>query len=140
MNYFRQTSKRTLFLWTLLLSIALLCAQGIKLHAHSLDHDPGRGHIGFQSTADHSHLSKVHLSTNITHEDHHDEVTSEVDISLYGFMKKVSNGLLTLALFVTLFTLLYTGFYRKTFYRRSNKIVLIPWRYVNSPPLRAPPL
>lgn len=140
MNYFRQTSKRTLFLWTLLLSIALLCSQGIKLHVHNLDHNHEHSHAGLQSTTDHSQLSKVHLSTDITHEDHHDEVMSEIDISLYGFMKKVSNGLLTLALFVTLFTLLYTGFYRKTFYRRSNKIVLIPWRYINSPPLRAPPL
>jgi len=140
MNFFRQTKKRTLFLWVLLLSIALLCAQGVKLHAHSLDHDQEHSHIGVLAATEHSQLSKVHLSTDVSHEDHHDEVTSEIDVSSYGFLKKVSNSVLTLALFVTLLILFNTGFYRQIFARRHNKIAFIPRRYVNSPPLRAPPL
>jgi len=140
MNFFRQTKKRTLFLWTLLLSIALLSAQGIKLHVHSLDHNQEYDHISIESLVDHSKISKVHLSTDVTHEDHHDGITSELDVSYYGFMKKVSNSVLTLVFFFILFTLFFISSYRQIFYRRRNNIAMLPWRYINSPPLRAPPL
>ena len=138
MIFFRQTKKRTLFLWALFLSVALLCAQGVKLHVHSLDHDQQHSHIAAE--AEHSHLSEAHLSTDISHGDHHDEVVSELDVTASGLLKKVSSNSLTLALLVTVFAFLLPAFYQQTFHRRRDKDALLPWRYHLSPPLRAPPL
>ncbi len=129
MILFRQTQKQTLFLWTLLLSVALLCAQGVKLHVHNLDHDHDQqhSHIAAETIAEHSHLSEVHLSTDISHGDNHDEVLSELDVSAYGLLKKVSNSVLTLALLVSVFALLLPAFYRQTFHRRRDKDAILPW-------------
>ena len=144
MFLFRQTKKRTLFLWTLLLSMALLCAQSVKLHVHSLDHDHDQNqqhsHITTVPASNHSHLSDAHLSTDVSHGDHHDEVVSELDASPYGLLKKVSDSVLTLALLTTVFTFLLAGFYHHTFHHRRDKNIVLAWRYLFSPPLRAPPL
>lgn len=140
MILFLQPKKRTLFLWTLFLSIALLCAQGVKLHVHSLDHDHDQQHSHITAKAKHSHLSEAHLATDISHGDHHDEVVLELDVSSSGLLKKVSSNSLTLALLVTVFALLFSAFYQQTLHRRHNKYAILPWRYHLSPPLRAPPL
>ncbi|NOX43621.1 MAG: hypothetical protein GXP19_07805 [Gammaproteobacteria bacterium] len=139
--------KRTLFLWTLLLSMVLLCAQGVKLHVHSLDHDYDQthSHIAAEAAAKHSHLSEAHLSTDISHGDHHDEMVSEVDVSPYGLLKKgllkkVSTSALTLALLATVVILLFAGFYQQIYHRRRAKDFIFRWRYLLFPPLRAPPL
>jgi len=141
MILFRQTKKRTLFLWTLLLSVALLCAQGVKLHVHSIDHDHDRqhSHITAEAVTEHSHLSEVHLSSNISHGDHHDEVVSEHDASPNGLLKKASSNVVMLALLATVLSLLFPGFYQQTFHRRRDKDAILPWRYLLSPPPRAPP-
>ena len=146
MTFFRQTKKHTLFLWTLFLSIVLLCAQGVKLHVHSFghDHDQQHSHIALEVEVEveveHSHLSEAHLSTDVSHDDHHSEVVSELDANPNGLLKKVSSSALTLALFATVLTLLFPGFYQQIFHRRRDKAVFLPWRYLLSPPLRAPPL
>lgn len=142
MRFFRETKKRTLYLWTILLSLALLCAQGVKLHTHDLDHnhDQQHGHTPSEAAVEHSHLSEAHLSTDVSHDDHHDEMTSELDANPNGLLKKVSNSVLTLALLATVFILLFPGFYQQIFHRRRGKAIFIPWRYLLSPPLRAPPL
>ena len=64
---FRKTKPRSLLLWILLLSIALLCAQSVTLHVHGLDH--GSDHelnqlhdnIAPELMSEHSHLSETHL-------------------------------------------------------------------------------
>ncbi|MEN8180010.1 MAG: hypothetical protein ABFS39_15520 [Pseudomonadota bacterium] len=141
MIFFRQTTKRTSFLWALLLSVALLCAQGVKLHVHSIDHDHDQRH-GHMTTeaAEHSHLSEAHLSSDVSHGDHHDEVVSELDASPDGLLKKVSSNVFMLALLATVFSLLLLGFYQHAFHRRSDNDAILPWRYLLSPPSRAPPL
>ena len=144
MILFRQIKKPTLYLWTLLLSVALLCAQGVRLHVHSSgqehEHDLQHSHIAIEVIAKHSHLSEIHLSTDTSHIDHHDEVLSEIDTSPDGFLKKVSSNILTLALLVTLFTLLLVGFNQQILLRYQDKDAIFTWRYLFSPPLRAPPL
>jgi hypothetical protein len=143
---FRQTETRPLFLWILLLSIALLCAQGVTLHVHDLGHgldrkhDLQHSHIDSEFVAEHAHLSEAHLSTDVSHGDHHDELVSELDASPDGLLKKVSTSVLTLALFAAVLALLFPHFYQLTFLRRRDKDVILSWRYLLSPPLRAPPL
>lgn len=122
--------------------MSLLCAQGVKLHVHSLDHDHNQqhSHIASEAVAEHLHLSDAHLSTDVSHGDHHDKVVAELDASPYGLLKKVSNSVLTLALFATFFVFFLSGFYQQTFRHRRDKSIILPWRYRLSPPLRAPPL
>jgi hypothetical protein len=137
----RKMKKRTLYLWALVLSISLVCTQGVKRHVHSLDeHNQQHSHITAEAPVEHSHLSKVHLSIDDSHRDHHDKVIAEFDASLYGVLKKVSNSVLTLALFTTLFIFFLSDFYPQTFHRLREKSTILLWRYRCSPPLRAPPL
>lgn len=142
MNYFRKTIKRYLSLWAILLSLALLFAQGVKLHVHELahGHEQHRGHIAAAETLEHSHLSVAHLSSDISHSDHHQEVLSEIDASQDGIQVKMYNGILLPAILAIFFTLILPGFYRFTFHTRRANDKIIPWRYHISPPLRAPPL
>ncbi len=142
MIIFRQLKKPTLYLWVLLLSVSLLCTQSVKLHVHNFgpehDHDQQYNPIATEAVTQHSHLSEVHLSTDISHINHHDEVLLELDANPVGFLKKVSSNILTLALLTTLFTLLLVGFYQQILLRYRKKVAIFPRRF--SPPLRAPPL
>ena len=122
--------------------MALLCSQGVKLHVHELDHDHDQqhGHIPAEETLEHSHLSVAHLSSDISHIDHHEEVVSEIDASQDGLQVKVYSGIFLLALLASVFTLILPNFYRYKFHLRRANDTNIPWRYHISPPLRAPPL
>ena len=142
MNFLREMKKRNLYLWTIMLSVALLCAQGVKLHVHDLDHDHGQqhGHIPVEGISEHSHLSTAHLSYDASHADHHEEIVSEVDVGQDGLLTKISSNIFLLAILVSTFIVFLPGFYRYTFHRRRENDTNIPWRYHISPPLRAPPL
>jgi len=143
MMIFRRMKKPALYLWAFLLSVSLLCAQGVKLHVHSFgqEHDHGQQYhqITNEAVIQHSRLSKIHLSADISHTDHHDEVLLELEANPDGFLKKVSN-ILTLALLTTLFALLLVRFYQQRSLRYRENIVVFPPRYLFYPPLRAPPL
>lgn len=142
MNFYHKTKKRTLYLWAVLLSVAVLCAQGVKLHVHDLthDHDQQHSHSPTEEEVNHSHLSVAHLSSDISHVDHHEEVVTEIDTSQNGLLIKVSSSISLLALLATALTLLLPSFNRYTFHPRRENDTNIPWRYHTSPPLRAPPL
>ncbi|MCK5649430.1 MAG: hypothetical protein KAI22_11180 [Gammaproteobacteria bacterium] len=139
MILFRQIKKRTLFLWVLLLSTALLFAQSMTLHVHTFDHEQEYSHDSTEVAIEHIHLTEAHLSTDISHGDEHDQIMSEVDVSQDGLMKKVSSNLIMLALFTIVLTILTSHFYLRIFYRYRDNDAAIPWRYLLSPPLRAPP-
>lgn len=138
----RQTKQRTLFLWTLLLSMALLCAQDLKLHIHILgnDHNLLLSHTTPDTTTEHSHLSKAHLTTDTSHGEHHNETPTELDLKPYSLLKKVASNLPTLAFLASVFILFFPVFYRQAFNRRRDKDILPLWQPHFSPPLRAPPL
>ncbi|NOY70832.1 MAG: hypothetical protein GXP14_00395 [Gammaproteobacteria bacterium] len=141
MNFFRQMNKKTLLLWSLLLSLSLLCAQSVKLHVHNLDHE----HNEFQSHShdtdevqDHTHLSKAHFVHDTSHGNQHDGV-SEIDISPDGLLNKASSSLVVIALFIFFFTLArFVSLPTFVQLFRKNKLI-IQEHYVLSPPLRAPP-
>lgn len=135
--------KRTLFLWVLFLSIALLCAQGVNFHAHDFGHDNESHHSSIDPnfTVDHSHQSGIHLTMDISHSDDHDDILSELDISSQVVLKKVSsNGPMPIMLMV-IFSFLFYQFYVYKFYRSNyDDDLILAWRNFLSPPLRAPPL
>lgn len=142
MNHFRQMKKSTLLIWTLLLALAILCAQGVKLHVHNFGHDHEQqfSSISPEVVTEHSHLSDIHLTTDISHADHHDEVISEQNASPQALLKQISSYGSMLAIFVITFILILYSAYVVTVHRRFDINIAIARRYILSPPLRAPPL
>ncbi len=140
MEFFHLANKRALLLWCFLLSLSLLCVQGVKLHVHNLDHKQHHGHThAIDDAGDHAHLSKAHFAHNTSHSDHHNGVISEVDISPDGVLKNTNNSPFTLALIIFFFTLaIFVASRRLIQHCRENKLIFHEY-YVLSPPLRAPP-
>jgi hypothetical protein len=141
MQKFREMNNAKLFAWIVLLSMGLLCAQNVKIHSHNLDHNhfQEHGHHSIETTAEHSHLAKAHLSTDISHADHHDEVVSETDASPNALLKNISSQGLVIALLIAVLTLLFPRPYQYLSYRRRDDDTYLPRRYLHSPTLRAPP-
>jgi len=143
MEYFRQINRQTLLILSLLISLSLLSAQGVNLHVHSLDHghDDHQGHAHAIDEADgHSHLSKAHFTHDTSHDDHHNGVISEIDISSDGVLKKASSSIFAIALIVFLFALLVLTPSLQLIVGRWHERKLFSYRYYSlSPPLRAPP-
>ncbi len=141
MKFFRQAQKRTLILWTVLLSLSILCAQGVKLHVHDFDHDHG-GHHHDQLDAEyseHAHSSEIHFAHDKSHTDHHGGVIPEMDLSPDGLLKKVSNSVLVLALLAALSFLLLPGVVCQSSRGPREQKSPLTKRYIHCPPLRAPP-
>ncbi|NOX92308.1 MAG: hypothetical protein GXP18_07630 [Gammaproteobacteria bacterium] len=140
---FRQIKTCALSLWVLLLSVALLCAQNVTLHVHSLGHDHEQQHAHASSgmmLAGPSSLSAPHLSSDLSHAGYHNEIVSELDASPDVLLKKVSGSVLVSALWLTVLALLLPGFSQRLFHRHRDRAVTFSWRYLFSPPLRAPPI
>jgi hypothetical protein len=122
--------------WVLLLSLALLCAQGLKLHSHHIDHT----HTTSESAIQHTHASEFHLSVDVSHAGHHHEAVSELDLGLNALPQKNSVKVLTLAFLVTILVLYLSSTYLLSCSRRRSRQVNVVWRCHFFPPLRAPPL
>jgi len=141
MKFFHRINKRTLLLWSLLLSLSLLCTQGVGLHVHNVDHghDDHLSNIyAIDGANDHADMSNAHFTHDTSHNDHHDGLESEFDISPDGLLK-YTNHIFAIALIVFLVTLVMPVSSRRLIhYRRENDFILHRY-YVLSPPLRAPP-
>jgi hypothetical protein len=136
MTFFQRMHKPTLFLWVLLLSVALLSAQAVKLHVHNFGHDHEQRHsIAPEVATEHIHQSGIYLTTDVSHATHHDEMISE-----QGLLKKMASYGPMLAIFVIAVTFLLHSFNVMTLQRRRDKDVITVRRYILSPPLRAPPV
>lgn len=117
----------------------ILSAQGVTLHVHGFDHDPHQSHHSIDNLNDHSHLEEAHFSFDSSHQDHHDEVASEIDACPDCILKQASGTVLTVALLTIVLFLLSLGLSRNRFLPFRSKVSL-PWRFHLFPPLRAPPL
>lgn len=132
-----------MLLWSILLILSLLCAQGVTLHIHSLGHEHTELHSlltpNVNETNDHPYLSKAHFSHDTSHEAYHDEVISEIDISPDGLLNKANSSLVVIALFIFFFTLARLVSSANFVQPFRKKKWIIQEHYVLSPPLRAPP-
>jgi len=144
MDYFRPINRQTLLLWSLLLCLALLGAQEVKLHVHHLDHASN----GLYA-AQHAHAIDTYAANKVgyhrssfvhdTSHDHHGDTVSEVDISSDGLLKNINNNIHSIALFFLFFTLITFVSSQLIVQRcRESKLILHQF-YTISPPLRAPP-
>ena len=143
MYLFRKISKnpKSLWIWALLISVALLCNQSVKLHIHDLDHahDQHLNHDSGLGMEEHSHSANAHLVIDNSHSDHHADIVAEIDTSPSAVLAKISNTLLTLAFLVSILAFLLPRFYVHKIYRRAINDTVTLWRYHFSPPLRGPP-
>jgi len=140
MLIFSRPKKRFLFLWTLLLSMAMLCAQGVKFHVHDIqhEHDQQHNHFTAEENHEHSHLNAFHLVSDVSHADLHDELISVHDTSPDSLFVKISIGTV-IALIAIALSVFYPRFYHSAFYRRHEQVDIFSQQYLFSPPLRAPP-
>ena len=139
MYTFGKTNKRTLFAWTTLLSLLMLYAQGVTLHVHNFEHNPLQNHHSIDDLNDHSHLNMAHLSIDSSHEDHHDEVTSEISACPACILNQASSNVTVLALLAIVLMFILPARCQITFFSMDCDISR-PWRYYIFPQLRAPPL
>ncbi len=137
MELFRQINKRILLLWSLLLCLALVCAQGVSLHIHIFDHDeyPHQAHA--IDDAEHNHISKAHSAFDTSH---NNSTASDIDIDPDGMLKNTSSSISAIAFISFFFTLIVFVSSRQLVYCRKESDVLLCRYYLISPPLRAPPL
>ena len=146
MNIFRQMNKRTLLQLVVLLSIILLSGQSVTLHIHGLEQDHEHEnkqivvHTIDESASEHAHLSKIHFANDSSHDFDHDEFISGFDVNDNAFFNKMPNNPLLVALLSFVISLFVAVFCLKIVYRYSDEEFTYPFRYLFSPPLRAPPL
>jgi len=135
-----------MILWSILLSLSLVFAQGATLHVHDMDHEHhthhNHGHEVIDSAhpAEHSHASKAHFSLDASHNDHHDDITSEVDVSPNGLLKASSAHVLFFAIIAFSLLLTLPARVGQAVRYRGDSDLFHYHCYLFSPPLRAPPL
>ncbi|MFT6264041.1 MAG: hypothetical protein ACJAWS_000173 [Oleiphilaceae bacterium] len=139
MHSFRKTNKRLLAVWSILLSLLMLNAQGVTLHVHNIEHDPLQNHHSIDDLNDHSYLKLVHLTTDSSHEGHHADVTSEINACPDCLVNQVLSKITMIALQVMALIWILLVVCRTDFPRIHSNIKH-PWRHYISPQLRAPPL
>ena len=139
MNSVRKTNKRILFAWTIFLSLLILCAQGVTLHVHSFDHNPFQNHHSIDDLNEHSHLNVAHLSIDPSHDEHHNNVPSEMDASPDCILNQVATNVTVLAILTLVLMLILPVLCQNIFFSFHFNISR-PWRCYFFPQLRAPPL
>ncbi len=142
MIFVRKIKPVTSILWVLLISMTLICAQGTKLHVHYLDcqHDTSIGLLTItEDNHGHAQHGKIHLAANGSYDDHSEEGTTELDVSPQGLLKNLSSVLSLLLVITSFFMLLLPEFTRLFLRHNRDSCSIAFWRYVLSPPLRAPP-
>jgi len=109
MYILRKTSQSNLYLWVFVLSVALICAQGVTIHIHAVDHDHLKLHNHHhdsledqQTIADHTHFSIAHLSSDTSHGSHHDQIVYENVACPDCLLLKVANETPFIALLTAL--------------------------------------
>lgn len=139
MGSLRKTKKSTLYLWVILLSVALLGSQGLKMHVHDIGHDH-HNHSDQITVVEHNHMSIAHLSLDDSHGDHHDKVIYETDACPHCLLTKIFNNIPLTALISLLFISLLFGISRQTYFRHVDEhYIQTRWPHF-TPLLRAPPL
>ena len=129
--------------WAFMLCVALAFAPSVKLHIHELDQAPLWGTSGLPELASehsvHSHATEVHASTNLSHEDHHDGVVTDLEASPKALTKVLVN-VLVMAVFVVVALFVLNTKTGRLFTRPHDNTRPPPARYHLVQPVRAPPL
>ena len=143
MQYFRRINQRVKLSWGILFCVALLFAQSATLHVHMLEHDHEHHQHHEQVIDDghehHAHMSWVHLSNDTTHDNHHETLGTEVEVTPEVWFKHFSNSVFTIAFIAFILCLILPPLVRSIL--RPPHLILSESGSLCffSPPLRAPP-
>ena len=118
-------------LWVFYLAVTLVFSQGAPLHVHVYNHDP--------ATAEHAHQVQPHFNYGAPETGHPDDVV-EIELSQQGFLKKLSFGSLSIALFVAVIIVLLPPLRARSLWRYDHRLLFASWPFNLRPPPRAPPL
>jgi hypothetical protein len=138
---YRPFYRFVMLFWVTLLSLAILCAQGTRLHIHFVDCGkiPSTNSEHMQTPTGHHQHAKVHLVSEKAHWMHTSDGLSVLDMSPEGLLTKSFGIALLLAIFVSLLILYVPVLAPLTFRRQQDCQVKVRHQYNLSPPLRAPP-
>jgi len=146
MFFSSQTSRqiKCLFsrLFSILLSLLLLCSLDMTLHVHNLAHSQDNHlehHHGSDAVGYHSHLGKAHFIHDSSHHEHHHGFILEFDVSPNGLLKSITNNFLTMALLILVFAMLLPAPSSRLVQRHQDSQSILYKYYLLAPPLRAPP-
>ena len=140
MMRYRSFNRFVMLFGVALLSLAMLCAQGTRLHVHFVDcgQPSSMGLAPIHVNELHHQHAQVHLVTQAAQRMHASDGLSVLDLSPDGLPSKFSWSQLLLAVF-GLLILRLPALIRQCFPRRAQRRSLSYCHYSFSPPLRAPP-
>ncbi len=120
--------------------IGFLSAQGLGLHIHQLDHNSDHYDYIHESNSadDHVHISEAHFAQDLSHTDHHNDV-SEIEFISEGLLKSFTT-ILGGIFFVCLVVILFLPVFIRTAHRQQRFTPSRQKYYLLFSPLRAPPL
>jgi beta-lactamase regulating signal transducer with metallopeptidase domain len=137
------SSSKACPVWAFVLCVVVAFAPSAKLHIHELDHEPLGGAntlaVLANSSPLHSHATEVHAAANLSHDDHHDGVVTDIEASPKGLTKVLVN-VLVMALFVIITLIVLINATGLLYTRPVDSTRSSPARYHLVQPVRAPPL
>lgn len=126
--------------WVLLVALSCVFASGTSIHSHSVEHaHPSLFTPGSITEASHHHSSSPHISTDISHDIEHGKITSKQDLFPKGIFTQLTNGASPLLFLVSIWLGLVFQSVCGIAINRHKGPASLYWRYLLSPPLRAPP-
>ena len=134
MQAFRKINKEIRLPLAILLSLLLLCAQGVTLHVHSFEHDSFQSHHSIDNLNEHSHLNVAHLTIDASHDEHHGNVSSEIAASPNYILNQISSNMIMLALLTIILMLVLPILCRYILFHIHFNINRL-WQYYFSPQL-----
>lgn len=139
MFFTSQTSRHLKFLFSILLTLLLMCSLETKLHVHHFahSHDNHLEQYHGSGVAGHHHHGKIHFSHDRSHHEHYGDFILEFDVIPDGLLKNIIQHPLALVLFV--FSILLLAPSARLLQRHHEKRPILDKYYLLSPPLRAPP-
>ncbi len=142
MKFFRALKKPIAAVGLVFFTLTVLLAHDVSFHIHSLDHDSvsAHEHHALSLEAGHVDVALKHLSTDMSHADHHHGVVIELSATPNGVLRNFSINPSSIDLILILVLVLAggiaaSGITTRHPYTPSTQ----PQRYHLVPALRAPP-
>ena len=142
MEFFRALRKPIAVFGGVIFALSALLGHNLTFHVHSLGHDSSATHehgpIPFE--ADHGDITLKHLSTDVSHANHHDGVVLELAATPDAVLQNLSIDPSAIDV-VLIVVLLIIGSTARGYITiaRSYTVLLQPQRFHLIPALRAPP-
>ena len=142
MEFFRAFKKPIAAVGVVFFTLTVLLAHDLSFHIHSLSHDSITTHEHHSLSLETGHVDVAlkHLSTDMSHADHHHGVVIELSATPNGVLQNFSIAPLSIDLVFVLVLLVISGIAAFSITtRHQHTRSTRPQRYYLVPALRAPP-